>query len=320
MNCKVRCFVRVCVAVAVFVSATAVRADCGSVPFAAPMLVDMQMKGRSDGGAELSFDPLQVSVFEPKQRAIILWDGQEEILLLSTDQRATRASAVLEVIPLPSRPTVRLGSFQTFENAQALMIEKRMWLCAHGGARVSIQMPDAGKITFHEKMGAHEVAVAQVVDAKRFVAFVQDFLKKTYQTRDAPIRPEFVKIIESYLDAGFEWFAFDVIVLGDSNKSRQPIEYRFQSDEVFYPMRISSLEQGKTEVELLVFSKKGASEFVGLSRERMEVLPQLRVERSRMGGLATDWGQFFGEGDPLVMDQWKIGGELKTFQADVRVR
>ena len=80
------------------------------------------------------FDPLEERVYEPRQRAVILWNGQEEILLLSTDQRSTRASMVLEVFPFPERPSVRLGDFETFERAQRLATKKRMWSFAHPGA------------------------------------------------------------------------------------------------------------------------------------------------------------------------------------------
>ena len=45
-----------------------------------------------------------VRFFEPSQNALIAWNGQEEILYLTTDVRASRASKVLEVLPLPSQP------------------------------------------------------------------------------------------------------------------------------------------------------------------------------------------------------------------------
>jgi len=95
-------------------------ADCGSIPFYAPVFTDLtfaQIVGVAKvdlGKTSVDFDPLKVTVFEPKQRGIILWNGEEQRLLLSTDQKASERTAVLEVIPLPSEPTVRLGSFESF--------------------------------------------------------------------------------------------------------------------------------------------------------------------------------------------------------------
>jgi len=313
------------------------RADCGSVPFYAPILADLTIAEAGSGVLDaavkldraalagkkmIDFDPLQVSVFEPQQRAIILWNGEEEILLLSTDQRASERSAILEVIPLPAEPKVRLGSFETFEAAQELVVRKRMWACAHPGAEGGLRQPapSAGRIAFRRKMGAHDVTIAEVLQPEGFVQFVQRRLQESYRTPEAPIRPDFVEIIDSYLKEGFRWFAFDVIVLDDVTQSRQPIEYRFRSDSVFYPMRISRLERGKTKVDLLVFSPFGATRFEGLPRRRFEIERPLPVAASEVESLDEQWAGFFPGQQELVMDQWSVEDKLRNLLSDVRVR
>ena len=50
-----------------------------------------------------------VQIFEPNQRALIAWNGLEEILLLTTDLYASETTKILEVIPLPSEPEVEKG-------------------------------------------------------------------------------------------------------------------------------------------------------------------------------------------------------------------
>jgi len=40
---------------------------------------------------------------------MIAWNGKEEILLLTTDLKASEPTRVLEVIPLPSEPLVKKG-------------------------------------------------------------------------------------------------------------------------------------------------------------------------------------------------------------------
>lgn len=308
--------------------ATSVWGDCGSIPFYAPVILDLEFsdfRALADAGqnsSDITFDPLQVTVFEPYQRAIILWNGVEETLLLSTDQHASEKTAVLEVIPLPSEPKVRLGSFDTFEKAQRLVVEKRMWAVAHGGVKAGlVSAPaSAGRITFHEKMGAHDVTVAEAIDKNRFVDFVQGYLKQKYQVPEAPIRPEFVEIIQSYLNDGYRWFAFDVIALGDSDRSREPIEYRFKSDRVFYPMRISTQERGETKVELLVFTDRGVSEFEGLSEKFIDQERPIDVRRDEVEPLDETWSGFFSDVLDLVMNQWTIEGDIQNFDRDVLVR
>jgi hypothetical protein len=50
-----------------------------------------------------------VTIFEPTQRALMAWNGEEEILVLSTDLRASSATKVLEVMPFPTEPRVKKG-------------------------------------------------------------------------------------------------------------------------------------------------------------------------------------------------------------------
>lgn len=62
-----------------------------------------------------------VSLFEPGQKAIIAWDGENEVLILATDVYASENSWALEVLPLPSKPTVTKGEQGSFENAVSLI-------------------------------------------------------------------------------------------------------------------------------------------------------------------------------------------------------
>ncbi len=67
---------------------------------------------QADRGA-IPFQP-EVTIFEPTQRALIAWNGEEEILILSTDLRASRATKVLEVIAM-TMPCL-LDSWVLFNN------------------------------------------------------------------------------------------------------------------------------------------------------------------------------------------------------------
>src|SRR3974377_1017381 len=73
-------------------------ADCGAIPF--------------DSG---------VLVFEPTQRAMIGQNGRAALLLLSQDVRGSKATRVLQVLPLPSEPKVTKGNFDVFVKATDLI-------------------------------------------------------------------------------------------------------------------------------------------------------------------------------------------------------
>ena len=68
----------------------------------------------------MPFNPY-VQIFEPNQWAMIAWSGTDQILLLSTDLRASDSTRVLEVMPLPAEPEVKKGDLETFRKATDLI-------------------------------------------------------------------------------------------------------------------------------------------------------------------------------------------------------
>ena len=138
-------------------------ADCGSIPF-------------KPG----------VEIFEPNQRAVLAYNGREEILLLSTDLRASEQTKVLEVIPFPSEPTVKKGNTKVFAEATRLINSKlqprlltKKGHFGGGMGAAEAARPPAGEVTLHKKIGAHDISVVRVLDRRRFVDWVNEYLKKS---------------------------------------------------------------------------------------------------------------------------------------------
>ena len=77
---------------------------------------------RADMGS-MSFKE-NVAVYEPAQRALIAWNGKEEILILSTNLHAAQATKVLEVLPLPAEPTVKKADVAVFDKVVKIIQRK----------------------------------------------------------------------------------------------------------------------------------------------------------------------------------------------------
>jgi hypothetical protein len=289
-----------------FLAAGTCLADCGSIPFKP-----------------------YASVFEPNQRALIAWNGDEEILLLTTDLRASEPTKVLEVIPFPSEPKVKKGDWAVFSKATDLINRKlspgdRMAYRRVGRGGVGADgapPPPAGEVTFHRKIGAHDISVTRVVDQRRFVEWVEEYLKKAGV--DNPAIPEVMKAsVKEYLADGFGWFVFDVVELGRETFSKEAIQYRFRTDFLYYPLRISRTGQGDTSVRLLILSPR----LVRLPEPRG---PQIRlvhtpveVSKGEVKSLDKDLDRLF-EKTPqrsLVLRIWEIQGALSSFSEDVITR
>ena len=281
--------------------AAAARADRGSIPY------------RPD-----------VQVFEPNQRAMIAWNGEEEILLLSTDLRASAETKVLEVLPLPSEPKVKKGSLKTFETATAIInrhLRQRRPM-ARGGK--SLGAPDAkapaGMVTFHKRIGPHEISVTQVLDGARFVAWVEQYLSKQGVQR-VVIPPKFRGIVEDYIRDGFAWFVFDVVSLGPKVKTIEPLQYRFATRSLFYPLRITMLDHGDTSIDLIVLTPKLLGTFPGLPVKRVRLKHQpITISAAELRSISDEMYELLGRRPHMALRIWQCAGPLASFTSDLIAR
>ena len=177
----------------------------------------------------IAFNPRAV-IFEPNQRAVIGFNSREEILLLSTDLRASEPTKVLQVLPLPSEPKVTKGDFDLFVKATNL-INLKLARSQSGGAGASGGMGaggrsaplPAGEVTFHDKIGSHDISVTHVLDQRGFLDWVENYLR--HAGVDNPIIPEPMKaVVTEYLRDRFQWFVFDVVELGREVKTKEAIQ------------------------------------------------------------------------------------------------
>ena len=197
-----------------------------------------------------------VSVYGPGQKAIIAWDGEQEILVLSTDAYASGDSAVLEILPLPSEPQrIEKGDFASFIQVQELINthfpppKRHFWDVATPGAKET----GGVEILFHEKIGAHDITVIKANDAQGCIQWAEDFLARNgieYQISSHKLEV----LLEDYIEGGINYFVFDLIELTSAQRSIEPIIYEFQADYLYFPLKISSLASGETRITLFLLT------------------------------------------------------------------
>lgn len=273
----------------------------------------------------------EAEVFEPAQNAIVAWNGREELLILSTDLRASQATRVLEVLPLPAEPQVSKGDGAVFRRMNALIARN---LFADSGKGPESRGQGAAEVTFHEKIGAHDIAVVHILDSMYFEEWVEEYLGK-YGLRGYRVSPVMLAVISQYILDGYSWFVFDVVELGPALKSNETIEYRFASDKLYYPLRISGADTGGTDVRLTAVTKNGLGEYLGLPREEIGFpLPLVRAKvRDDAAPSATaavpsrdltdvhaGMAAMFNEGGEVCIDTLRVRGDLKGFSRDILAR
>jgi hypothetical protein len=257
-----------------------------------------------------------ITIFEPNQRAVIAWNEKEEILILTTDLHASDSTNVLEVIPLPSEPLVKKGDIEVFTRANKLINLKLQEVLK--GRSEAIE--SAGEITFHEKIGAHDISVTRVLNKEKFIKWVQDYLKSAGV--ENPKIPEPMKeVIGEYLNENFTWFVFDVISLNKEIKTNEPIQYRFKTDFLYYPLKITKVENGSTSIDLIILTPKLLSNFIGIPISQVNLLHQpLSITADELNFISKDIDSLLGHQNNMKLRIWRIQGELSAFDNDLIVR
>ena len=194
-----------------------------------------------------------VTVDEPGQKAIIAYNGVEEILILGTDLQASMPTKVLRFIPFPSEPQVFLAPNTCFQNLETLFSKYEMTYLVQvrggGSAREAVEF------RFHKRLGAHDVTVVHIRDSQHFTTWVNEFFRQQGLPHRTLSSQE-TSLISDYVQRGFSFFVFDLVELGQETTSVEPLLYRFPTQHFYYPLKISKLFGKVGTIELFVFGKR----------------------------------------------------------------
>jgi len=210
------------------------------------------------GGWYINTEP--VTLKESGQKAIIGWDGETQVLCLATDVSASKNTIVIEFLPLPSEPKVTLGNRESFDTVQRVLARRHVMFIKergslHGRGFKGGFGGEPFIITFHERLGAHDVTVIKVNKPDEFANWIEEKAKALAGT-NISVPDSLRKLIAKYLNEyRCPYFVFDVIEVGPDPKSVEPIIYEFESGLLFYPLEISSTFHGQTSIDLIVFSE-----------------------------------------------------------------
>lgn len=276
----------------------------------------------------IPFEP-HVQIFEPNQRALIAWNGKEQILILSTDLRASKPTKVLEVIPLPSKPVVKGSDVKVFRRAITYINRKLRarpgdreesagTLGAEGGGR-SAPPPPAGEVTFHKTIGATDVSVTRVLRPEGFVDWVEKYLRAR-KVKKPEIPEPMKKVVQEYLTDGYTWFVFNVVALDTKPRTKQAIKYRFKSKCIYYPLRITRTESGRTSVQLLILTRRLVNRytFTGIGRRDVTVAhTPVDLNENELLSLGSDLYALLGRPRSAKIRIWEIEGKLSDFAQDL---
>ncbi len=265
-----------------------------------------------------------ISLYTPAQRAIILWNRGKEVLILSTNLSAQEKTKVLEILPLPSIPEVKEGDFSDFEEVFQLIEEnapKGKDLLMKGKREEVFGV----KVLFQKEIGAHNLTAVQVKDYEDFKTWLRSFLEGYSLTIDFPKRLEY--LIGRYLSRGIKVFVFDLVDLSEEENSLKPLIYEFKSKGIYFPLEISSLSSGRTEIQLFIFSSEIPAvwfsdtplDFAYYQFRGRRLKPIIfMVSRKRLKEIFPQYYHLFSS--PPYLTSLNFEGEVSELKGDLNLR
>ena len=268
--------------------------------------------------------PREVGLQESGQNAIVAWNGDEEIIILSTDAKSSESTLVLEVLPLPSNPaTVEEGSFDSFTKLTEIINEKVRAIREEGLPKsLGRDAVTPGiEITFHKKLGAHDVTVVKVNDLNHFINWVENFTTEM-GFEHTEISPEFENSVAGYLNRDIKFFVFDVIESSEDKQSIKPLIYKFSTDFLYYPLEITATSDAgwsRSEVNIFLITKGIIKEDVV---EDINLLPRtgfyygIELSEEELKEISPEVADLFGSA--YVMNAY-YSGKLNQLNRDLVV-
>ena len=153
-----------------------------------------------------------------------------------------------------------------------------------------------------------------------FVDWVEKYLNKQ-GVEKVVISDKFKAIVQGYIRDKFQWFVFDVVELDPKVKTIEPIQYRFKTNSLFYPLRITMLDEGYTTIDLIVLTPKLLRTFPGLPVRRVELKhPPITISAAELRAISEEMFELLGRRANMALRIWQCRGPLASFDKDLVAR
>lgn len=189
--------------------------------------------------------------------AVLTWDGETERVLLSMDTLTESADAAL-LIPTPAPAEAALAETTVFSELDELtapeeIVEYQWWpdLGFGAGAGEAGAVPgstdDGVSVLDTRRLGDLEVAVLAADDA--------DALARWLDEHDYVMRDNLADALMPYISEGWYYLAIRLTTDAENlSGAMQPLDLTFASEQLIYPMRLSTAATASQFVRTFVFS------------------------------------------------------------------
>jgi len=264
----------------------------------------------------------RIKVFEPGQNAIIAFNGEEELLYLTTSVRASGKTKAVQLVPFPTKPDVSKGDINVLRAIERFLWprvwRRRGWKLAQdaaGGLRNAVQ------ILQQQRIGSHNLTTLKA-DKKEALL---EWLKKRLggKIEDRAWFKRLRNIINHYHACGFRYWVLDEVDLNPATRFVEPLVYRFRCPFMFYPLVISSLMEGETTITVAAFSVDAAPFIKSMPKGFQDalLLPNgkrgtFTLSSDQLRSMWPEAADLFGSGETVELCIYRYKGQVR-FEFDI---
>ena len=115
-----------------------------------------------------------------------------------------------------------------------------------------------------------------------------------------------------------KWFVFDVIELGEWLRKNDAIQYKFRTESLYYPLKITRTESGMTSVELIVLTPKLLRRFPGIPIRDVKLKHEpVELTSRELREISEEMDALLGHKPRMKLRIWQITGRLSEFKKDL---
>jgi len=271
-------------------------------------------------------DP-QVKLYETDQNAIVAWNGQEEILILSINLRSNQeGSKALTILPLPSNPLeIKEDSIDTFKKLTDLINQKLPITMTSGVlSDTKNSAPPVAELTFHEKIGAHDVSIVKINNLN---GFNQWELLPQIGIKPEQIDESFKLALQNYMKRGLVYFSFDTIEVGTKDISLNPIRYYFKSDYFYYPIKLTAFsataenaESINDAIHLFAINTNPIKDSIGIFKYRYPLWSHndnISISLQELQNVSANIASLFSFETNVYVTEFRYSGSLANIADDI---
>lgn len=269
---------------------------------------------------------------EDWQMAIIAWNGDEEVMILSNvlypvgNKKSLNNSVLygIEILPLKNKPEIRGSGYESFYILEKIVSKEGLGYQIHEPPALFYKKGDKIEVIYTKRIGPHYMTVLRVNDFSDLTIWLKDFLisKGIFFNNESHLL-KYSSIFKDYISRGYNFFVIDIVFLNMTDKNSymvpymvNPILYKFHSKCIYYPLKISTMFTGETYIKLYILTSERIKP-EDVHPLGFEIYYEKRISIKEISHIDHELIDIFKNLDTLWLTALSYRGEISSFKKDI---